>query len=661
MAEEFILQTNTSGNGTNCYGDYCVDSTIYRKVMGTILFVAVWPFIVLDIKQFPLGRPAAALVGAVLMVMFVVVPQDQVYVILGERGNLQTLFLLIGMMLLSYYYDREGMLQYITLWIFGHNKPFKHVLWKVCVLSAVLSAIITNDATCLVLTPLLLAEHIKQERPRTEYPPLLLGIATSSNIGGAATFFGNPQNAFIAANSRGQVSLLIFFITTLPAAIMGMVISIALLYLCYFRTLWPKRGNLDAVTELGRANGVPMSNTQLADHSDAAEPPPPPPSRRKGIHLGSKSLATSREELVLSYDRSPNPFSSSLLSQERYEFHTRAAAARSAAMPFHPQNGRQVKSSYKTQSVSETSYGGNSSSQEYGATHDYNHLYNHVLSGRTSQVHTRSSDRFGSSMRVSESNLLQEEEPAGGDPSPVGTNGELEEQTTSSRNPAITNWRQKMFIGWLILITTILVILLAIPPPPAVQVEFNLGLVPVAAGVMTMLVDTLLNRKYAFDAMIKVDWTIILMFMGLFIWLSGFENTLFPANAFEFIRQYMDLYTVQGVLLFTLFVVVGSNILSNVPLVILIMDQLFNFECGGSNRYCSGQLTGMLLAWVSTIAGNFTLIGSVANLIVAEKGRNITNYRLGFFEYLKFGICSTIMVLFAGLPVVYFAGENVSI
>ena len=121
----------------------------------------------------------------------------------------------------------------------------------------------------------------------------------------------------------------------------------------------------------------------------------------------------------------------------------------------------------------------------------------------------------------------------------------------------------------------------------------------------------------------------------------------------------MDLHTVQGVLVFTLFVVVGSNVLSNVPLVILIMDQLSNFECGP--RHCSGQLTGMLLAWVSTIAGNFTLIGSVANLIVAEKGRNIADYRLGFWEYLKFGLCSTGMVLFAGLPIVYFAAENVSI
>ena len=663
MAEE-LFQTNVSTNATNCHGDYCVESTLYRKVMGTIIFVVVWPFIVLDIKKFPLGRPAAALIGAALMVLFVVVPQEQVYVVLGERGNLQTLFLLIGMMMLSYYYDREGMLQYVTLWIFGKSKPFKHVLWKVCVLSAVLSAIITNDATCLVLTPLLLTEHMKQDRPKKEYPPLLLGIATSANIGSAATFFGNPQNAFIAANSSGQVSLLIFMITALPAAIIGLLISVFLLYLCYFRTIWPKRGSLDdgegAVRELnGRANGIPAANGVTT------------PSKRNGdIHQVSMSLAASRDELALSYDKSVNPLATSLASKERTKLYN--GDLNGSTPVHHHQNGfagRRKENGRRRTAETETSYGGNScsstSSQEYGATttttrHTNNHLHNHVLSGRASRLNTRSSDRFGSSMKMSNNPVLMNsnknvtEEIS--DPS-VGL-VEAEEMETAVEKRA--NWRQRVFVSWLVIITCILVILLAIPPPPVVTAEFNLGLVPVGAGVMTMLVDTILNKKYAHDAMIKVDWTMILMFMGLFIWLCGFENTLFPSDAFKFIRQYMDLYTIQGVLVFTIFVVIGSNILSNVPLVILIMDQLANFKCGGDD-YCSGQLTGMLLAWVSTIAGNFTLIGSVANLIVAEKGRNIADYRLSFWEYLKFGFCSTMMVLFAGLPIVYFAAENVRI
>ena len=62
----------------------------------------------------------------------------------------------------------------------------------------------------------------------------------------------------------------------------------------------------------------------------------------------------------------------------------------------------------------------------------------------------------------------------------------------------------------------------------------------------------------------------------------------------------------------------------------------------------------MVLAWVSTIAGNFTLIGSVANLIVAEKALKEAGFRLTFWQYVRFGAVSTVVVTLSGLPVVYF-------
>ena len=141
----------------------CISQTpVYVTVLGTILFFIVWPFVVLDMKWFPLGRPAAALVGATLMVIFHVVGQLEVYRIEGAMGNLQALFLLIGMMLLSYYFDREGLLRQVALLIFGKSQhtPLQFILWKVCLLAAVLAAFITNDATSLVLSPLMLVKQI---------------------------------------------------------------------------------------------------------------------------------------------------------------------------------------------------------------------------------------------------------------------------------------------------------------------------------------------------------------------------------------------------------------------------------------------------------------------------------------------------------------------
>lgn len=213
--------------------------------------------------------------------------------------------------------------------------------------------------------------------------------------------------------------------------------------------------------------------------------------------------------------------------------------------------------------------------------------------------------------------------------------------------------REKLFAAWLGIVTVLVVVLLAIPPPPVVPTQFNLGLVPMGAAIVTMFMDTLLNKKYAYDAMLKIDWTVILMFMGLFVWLGGFQNTCFPEMAFNKMAAFMNIEEFGGTLLFSVFVIIGSNVFSNVPLVILIAYRIQGL-CG--DHECDGPLGGLLLAWVSTVAGNFTLIGSVANLIVAEKARSSIEFRLTFWNYIIFGMTSTTIVLFGMLPIVYFLG-----
>ena len=625
---ENITNDSNVTSAMTCMYDYCVEDTLYRKIVGSLLFVIVWPFIVLDMKWFPLSRPAAALVGATFMVIFLVVPQDQVFHILGNRSNLQTICLLLGMMLLSYYYDREGLLHIVALWIFGSNRPFKHVLWKICALSAILSAIITNDATCLVLTPLLVNEHMKQKRSRKELPPLLLGIATSANIGSAATFFGNPQNAVIAANSSGQISLITFFATSLPAAILGLVLSILILYLVYFKTVFGKSAN---VTENNHENAAGIDQDIEAVQQNLAS-----------------SLSASREEMAKSYDQSDKPHLSSQAAQERQRMYSTAPKQHPdrgilkswSRHSFPPNFKGDFSSNLKETSLSNPDLSPN----HYGAIQDSSYQRNRLPHQPTMHQEQRQ-------LHPLPEVPVEETQPAA-DEANVEPRVVVETLSFKKRS-----WRQILFTIWLIVITIVVVALLAVPPLQAIQ--FDLGLVPVGAGILTMLVDTILNRKYPYDAITKIDWAVILLFMGLFVWLGGFENTRIPNLIFDKILPYMNLFRVEGVLLFTVVVVVGSNILSNVPLVILVVAQLFNFNCGDTT--CTGQLTGVLLAWVSTIAGNFTLIGSIANLIVAEKARSCANYRLTFWEYLKFGFVSTLVVLFAGLPIVYFAGKYVSL
>ena len=606
-------------NGTivdACQDEICVEDTIYRKVMGTIIFVMVWPFIVFDLKWFPLGRPAAALLGATFMVIFVIVPPSQVFEVVGAKGSLQAIFLLLGMMLLSYYYDREGLLRIVALWIFGKDKPFYHILWKICALTACMAAIITNDATSLVMTPLVLSEHIKQGRSRKELPPLLIGICSSANIGSAATFFGNPQNAFIAANSAGQVSLIVFFQSTLPAAILGTLISIGMLYAIFFREIFRSKPGDDA--EKGVESAGELKN---GDSSKAALPDVK--IVEAGLDTtGRQTLAASREDLARSYDQSENP---NLTSQQSHERDIMYGVPRSSSHLSIPRSRSQYSEQGDKKNVPQSTSQPN--------IHDY-------------ETHPEEFElrKVG------------------------GQEGQLEAQGTTKVEDVVEtkgifdrSWRELVFMGWLIFITVLVIILLAIPPPPTVSADFNLGLVPLGAGILTMLMDTIFNRKYPFDAIVKMDWAVVLMFMGLFTWLQGFENTGLPGQLFGAIRRYMNLNTFGGVLFFTVFVMIGSNILSNVPLTILIVEEIGKFLCTPSGAECpvncSIRLVGVLLAWITTISGNFTLLGSVTNLIVAEKARAVSGKRLTFLQHLKYGLITTTIVLFSGLPVVYFLGK----
>lgn len=581
------------GVGEGEYDDKCQEegAEIYIQVLGTIIFVLVWPFIVLDMKWFPLGRPAAALVGGGLMVVFTVVGQYQVYDIQAELGNMQTIFLLVGMMMLSYYYDREGILRLVALMIFGQNKPFKTILWKVCLLSAVLSALVTNDAACLVLTPLLLLEFEKQKRNKRELLPLCLGIATSANIGSAATVFGNPQNAFIAAYAG--VNLLEFFMALLPAAFVGCIIGIALLYLFFWRTVFEKYDKDENEEAEAIADGNANRNYTIPG-----------------------TLAEERESIALSYDQSHDPYLSSRIAAERGTLYDKEHQSSSY---------QRLPRSRSRQSI-----------------------------GRASPYPRSKSNRKVPEIRVEGDPLV---ENGNGKPVDYGQSYspevEEEEDIVKVKSLKERTWRERAFLVWLLFITFTVVVLLAIPPPPTVPVQFNLGLVPVGAAVFTMLVDTILMKTYAYDAMLKIDWTVILMFMGLFVWLGGFQNTCFPEIIFDKLADFMNLYKFEGVLLFTVFVIIGSNIFSNVPLVILIVDRI-KVLCG--EEECEGPLGGLLLAWISTIAGNFTLIGSVANLIVAEKARSTVDYRITFWNYFKFGGISTTIILFGMLPIVYFVG-----
>ena len=115
----------------------------------------------------------------------------------------------------------------------------------------------------------------------------------------------------------------------------------------------------------------------------------------------------------------------------------------------------------------------------------------------------------------------------------------------------------------------------------------------------------------------KVDWNLLVMFSGLFI-LTRVTQKLNLLQPFTHaINSAVSLLGVTAIL---------SNLISNVPAVLLLQPLISKDDTH----------SWLLLAAASTLAGNLTLFGSVANLIVAEAANEL-GYKLTFWEHLRFG------------------------
>ncbi len=385
------------------------------------------------LRLLPVGRPAGALIGAVLMVATGALTPAQSFAAIDHS----TLALLLGMMILSVYLERSGLLTRGIAMTLSRAKSGMGITLATAWIAAILSAFLVNDTVCLFLTPALVALC---HRRNVAMGPPLIALATSANIGSAATLVGNPQNMLIGTMS--DIPFATFLGICGPATLAAMVVNSLLLWLMY-RRVWR-----DEATR-------------------AVEPD------------------TAHEALAPDATRT--------------------------------------------------------------------------------------------------------------------------------------------------LIITLAVV-------GAFFAGAHLGYAALAGAAALMILD----RREPHEVFAKVEWTLLLFFSALFIVVAGLEHTGLIAQAWQALAPKFQLDQGAGVLWFSAALVVGSNLISNVPMVLMTGPHLD--ALGSSTRGWA------LLAFVATIAGNLTLVGSVANLIVAERARE--RYDLGFWEYLRFGVISTLGALLVGVPLI---------
>ena len=176
----------------------------------------------------------------------------------------------------------------------------------------------------------------------------------------------------------------------------------------------------------------------------------------------------------------------------------------------------------------------------------------------------------------------------------------------------------------------------------AMVAGFFAGIPPAEVAIVAGAVLLLTRRVKSEKVYAEIDWTLLLMFAGLFIVVAGLEHSVLSPEVIGAVGHlHLDRIPVLSGITAIL-----SNIVSNVPSVLVLKPFIAQLQ--------SQQQAWLTVAMASTLAGNFTLVGSVANLIVVQRAR-AQNVEIGFWEYFKVGAPLTVLTIGIGVLWLEFA------
>ena len=153
----------------------------------------------------------------------------------------------------------------------------------------------------------------------------------------------------------------------------------------------------------------------------------------------------------------------------------------------------------------------------------------------------------------------------------------------------------------------------------------------IVAGLLLLTRRIRSTRIYA-----EIDWSLLLMFSGLFIIVAGAEHALLTPGRLTLVGQWhLERPWVLGASTAVL-----SNLVSNVPAVLMLKPFVAALP--------DTKQAWLVVAMASTMAGNFSVLGSIANLIVIEKAAR-RGIAISFWSYARVGIPLTLLTLCAGI------------
>jgi len=190
-----------------------------------------------------IGRPGGVMLGVLLLIIFKVITPAQTIILV----NWDTILLLLGMMIIIEHLSEAGFFNVLAAKIDSYNLSDKNLLAVVVFVFGGLAAFLVNDVVCIFMTPLLII-MIKQ---RNLNPlPFLLALATATNLGGAITFTGNPQNMIVGTLSKLSYSK--YFLLMLPIGIITLIINYIILLKLFKNISAEKKQNLSNISKTAK-------------------------------------------------------------------------------------------------------------------------------------------------------------------------------------------------------------------------------------------------------------------------------------------------------------------------------------------------------------------------------------------------------------------------
>jgi Na+/H+ antiporter NhaD/arsenite permease-like protein len=145
-----------------------------------------------------------------------------------------------------------------------------------------------------------------------------------------------------------------------------------------------------------------------------------------------------------------------------------------------------------------------------------------------------------------------------------------------------------------------------------------------------------------------VEWELLLFFGALFVVMRGVRDLPFVLDLTTMASSRLSGVPLHDASIVSAAMLVLSNVVSNVPAVILWLPVV--------PKVTNATFVWLVMAMSSTFAGNLTLVGSLANLIVAERAQ-ARGAHVGFVDYLKVGIPVTALTMLFGVGmIVMFVG-----